>query len=455
MYQADLHHPDTALEKKLQRLYELNRIKKIDMGFRQPYLNLLKKFGNPHHTIPPVIHVAGTNGKGSIIALLRSMLEAAGYRVHAYTSPHLCRFNERIYLAGELISNDTLSELIDEAVRLNENQEITFFEITTAMAFAAFARVPADIVLLETGMGGRLDCTNIIEKPLATIISAIGYDHMEHLGNTLCKIAGEKAGIMKKMVPCIIAAQSKAAQQQGIMKLFRDHAKSLDARLLRAGAEWVSMPSENQLRFVFKSEDKTVDMTLPRPALLGLHQIDNAGAALAALEVIAPQFMVPEAARATGLQTVSWPGRMQDITSLVQQALPEMHKDWDVWVDGAHNEDGANILSTQIETWKRNDPKPVHLVIGMMAHKDPSTFLEPVLQLADGLTFIDIPNEPKSFKAEELKAKVETFIKKNTTVRTSADIHQAIREITKQGPAGRIVIAGSLYLAGHILKTFS
>ena len=457
MYQADLHHPDQALEKKLQHLYGLHRTRAIDPGFRPPFLKLLEQLGNPHRALPPVIHVAGTNGKGSIIAILRAILEKAGYKVHAYTSPHLCAFNERIVLAGQPITNETLSSLIDEAVRLNDAAEITFFEITTAMAFAAFARTPADIVLLETGMGGRLDCTNIIEKPLVTIINAIGYDHMEHLGNTLWTIAGEKAGIMKQGVPCVIGAQSALAQKEGVMKLFREHAQSLKVPLVRAGAEWVTIPSKTQLRFVFKFEDRIVDRQLPLPALQGLHQVDNAGAALAALEVITAQIPTTEAARAEGLLAATWPGRLQNITALLGHLSPRVPSGWEVWIDGAHNTDGARVLSTQLDTWQQTDPKPAHIVAGMMAHKDPVPFLQIVSSRGASLSFMDIPHEPKSHSAADLKklADKEGIGPSKTGTRTYPDYESAIKSITRTAQSGRIIFTGSLYLIGHILKKLS
>jgi len=214
MYQSDVQHPSEQLAQKLFKLYTLNRDKKIDLSFRPPYLDLLEKFGNPHLELPPVIHVTGTNGKGSIIAVMRSILETAGYNVHTYTSPHLIRFNERIVLSGKPIEDEPLEALIDEALELNGDGDLTFFEITTAIAFAAFARNPADICLLEVGMGGRLDCTNVIKAPLATIISPIGIDHAEHLGDTIEKIAAEKAGIMKTGAPCVIAPQHEPSVQQ-------------------------------------------------------------------------------------------------------------------------------------------------------------------------------------------------------------------------------------------------
>lgn len=448
MFRADLHHPDPALEKKLQRLYDLSKGKKIDMGFRRPYLELLEKFGNPHTKLPPVIHVAGTNGKGSIMAALRAILEAEGVRVHAYTSPHLCAFNERIRLAGTLISNPALASLIDEAERLNAGRDITFFEITTAMAFAAFARAPADIVLLETGLGGRLDCTNVIERPLLTVISSIGYDHMEHLGDNLCTIAAEKAGIMKRSVPCVVAAQSRKAIGEGVMRVFERRASELGSPLYRSGAEWFNDIENDRMHFVFKSVAKTVDTLLPLPALEGLHQIDNCGAALGALEVIADTFPVSEQARARGLRAIAWLARLQNITPAVRRLLPALGDGWKVWLDGAHNESAAEMLSTQARAWKEQDQKPLHLVIGMMAHKNPAAFLQPLLPWADSVSLTGIPGEPKSFTAADF----QTVLGPETKIFFHDDILRAINSVTRTGPRGRILITGSLYLAGHVLK---
>lgn len=449
MFISDTLHPCARLEKKLRSLYSLKRDRTVDLSFRPVFLDLVKAMVKLER-LPPVIHVAGTNGKGSIIATLRSALESAGYKVHAYTSPHLCAFNERIYLAGKYISDEELEILIDKALSLNNGQDATFFEITTAIAFAAFENTPADILLLETGMGGRLDCTNIIEQPLVTIISAIGYDHVEHLGDTLRKIAYEKAGIMKQGVPCIISAQSEEARREGVMEVFETVGREKKSALFRAGAEWFSDIETGHLHFVFRSPDKNVDTILPAPALKGFHQAANCGAALGALEVIADKFPVSEKALREGLQSIQWPARLQDVTRFFDDIIPP---GWEIWLDGGHNESAAAVLSTQVKQWEKEDGKNLHLVLGMMDHKDPDSFLYPLRPLISSLTCVDIAGEPKSFSAASMAQQITPG---KWPVFQNADIAQAIKDITarKTPEGGRILIAGSLYLAGHVLKTY-
>ena len=400
MYQSDLKHPTQTLEDKLQQLYTLNRNKKIDLSFRPPYLKLLEAFGNPHLNLPPVIHVAGTNGKGSIIAMLRACLEEAGYKVHAYTSPHLVRFNERIVLAGQEIEDNPLETLIDEALKLNDGGDLTFFEITTAMAFAAFARSPADICLLEVGMGGRLDCTNVIENPLLTIINAIGMDHSEHLGNTLIKIAGEKAGIMKQSIPCVVGHQP----HEEVISVFEDKSAALNAPL---------HPAEQT----------------HKTALSGLHQKHNAAAALKALELIKDQFPVTPEQIETGLQNVDWPARLQELSP-------------GIFLDGGHNEDAGQALAKQAALWKK-DGKPLSVILGMMQGKDAKSFLGPLLPLIDHLCVVNIEDEPQSQSAEDL---LKIF--PHATARSN--YREALKQTKKA--QGRTLICGSLYLAGHVLK---
>lgn len=443
MFASDLKHENAALAEKLLRLYSLKKGSKIELSFRKPYLDLLQAFNNPHRHLPPVIHVAGTNGKGSIIAMLRAILQAAGYRVHAYTSPHLIRFNERIVLAGQTISDAALESLIDEALAHNKGNDITFFEITTAMAFAAFVRAPADIVLMETGMGGRLDCTNVIEKPLVAIISTIGYDHVEYLGDTLGKIAGEKAGIIKTGGPGIVSRQA----DDSVFPVFETTCAERGSPLFRAGAEWFSEAKGNKFRFVFNCGGESVDRLYPLPNLNGLHQIDNAGAALAALQVIKDQLPVSNDAIATGLQNIVWAGRMQNITPHFSNLLP---RGWEVWIDGAHNQDGARALSTQAAQWQQQDGKALHLVLGMMAHKNPKEFVQPLLQHATSVTVVDIPGEPAAHNAQNLIVLLKDDC---NAIHQTKDFLESIKSITQSGKVpGRILITGSLYLAGHVLN---
>ena len=437
MYASDLTHKNAALEDKLHQLYRLNRDKTIDMGFRPPYLELLKALGNPHKKLPPVIHVAGTNGKGSTIAMMRAMLEAAGYSVHSYTSPHLMEFNERITLAGQNISNEFLEELVDEALLANNGRETTFFEITTSLAFMAFSRVPADIVLLEVGLGGRLDCTNIIDTAALSVINTISYDHMEFLGETLPEIAAEKTGIMKRQTPCAIGAQETQT-----WPTFQSVADSNDVTLFRNGSDWSISEHKDHICF----ESGAQSHIYPKPHLTGSHQVQNAGLAIAAIKTLCAQshFKVTDESIAQGLKNVKWPARLEK--------LELQNSDWELWLDGGHNADAGKAISHQAKRWHENAPKKLHLILAMMSHKDPNTFLSPLLPHLASISVINIPGEPDSMSAENLIANIGE--KAGACEITQADSAQsAIDNITATNTdAGRILIAGSLYLAGHILK---
>lgn len=435
MYAADARHDRPSLQDKLQHLYTLRSGPSIDLTIRPDYYELLSRLGNPHQKLSPVIHVAGTNGKGSTIATMRAILEAAGYRVHVYTSPHLHRFNERIVLAGQEINDDALEALLDEVTGLAAGLKLTFFEITTALCFTAFSRTQADIVLLETGLGGRLDCTNVIEKPAATVITAIGFDHMEFLGDTLVKIASEKAGIMKHGVPCIISPQTDSA----VEAVFANRASELQCPLVRGGHEWISKRQDG--RMIFGIDGKGV--TLPLPSLAGPHQISNAGTALACLETL-PDFEISEEAAADGLRHIHWPGRLQ--------RLPDPASGWELWVDGAHNENGAQALAAQLMQWQGQDGKQAYLVLGIMQRKDAVAFLKPLVSHVAGIIAVPIAGESLAHTPETLAS-----VLRDTGWEAppfAADIRQAVQEVVKRGPQGRILIAGSLYLAGQSLALF-
>jgi dihydrofolate synthase/folylpolyglutamate synthase len=309
MHQADLRHPRPSLQKKLLALYQLRTGSKVNWD-ATAYRTLLRDMGEPHKKLPPVIHVAGTNGKGSIVAFLRAMLEAQGYRVHAYTSPHLLRVNERIRLAGEDITDNLLERMIDEVYAQHSLAGLSFFEITTALAFRAFSAVPADVLLLEVGMGGRLDCTNVIEDPLVSVISRISYDHTEFLGGTLADIAAEKGGILKAGRPCVVGAQGPEDDTRGVLGVLETLADERSTPLLVYGRDWRSFESGGQMVFEARGERNVY----PLPGLAGAHQILNAGAALMALRVVGDALPVSEEAKAQGLRRVVWPGRMQGLS---------------------------------------------------------------------------------------------------------------------------------------------
>ncbi len=445
MYAADLKHPDQTLQQKLRDIYALNRGKKIDLSFRQPYPDLLQAFGNPHLSLPPVIHVAGTNGKGSIVAIMRSILEEAGHKVHAYTSPHLLQFNERIYLAGGNIEDAPLEALIDEAQALNEGKDITFFEITTAMAFAAFSRVPADILLLETGLGGRLDCTNIIEKPQVCVINQIAFDHTEYLGESLREIAAEKAGIMKKGVPCVIGVQNEEAIDAGVMDIFEEKAAALGVPLYRAGQEWDVAPDGDEMRFVFEGKEER----LPLPNLQGAHQIDNAGAALAALKITENTHPLKADSTPLGLRKIVWGGRLQPIQG-DKAAVFSLPAQWELWLDGGHNDSAGRALGQQAAIWRQKDNKPLHIILGMKADKDPGAFLKPLLPYVESLSLVNIGGVGGSLKAPD----IAPFLQKQgiLALHEADNVRQAVQHIVKNNAAdsARILVCGSLYLAEQV-----
>lgn len=441
MHQADLNHPNPSLQDKLEQLYGLNRHKAIDLGFRPPYVDLLQQFGNPHLTLPPVIHIAGTNGKGSITAMLRAMLEAGGYNVHAYTSPHLVRFNERIVLNGREIGDELLESLIDEAVHLNAGAPITFFEITTALSFAAFSSIPADILLLEVGLGGRLDSTNILPKPLVSVINKISLDHTEFLGTTYREIAKEKAGIMKYDTPCVIGVQSAEGLENGVLYSFVDRAVETNSPLFCAGKEWRCEP-EGPEGMLFTMNGSVHDL-YPRPNLIGEHQIDNAGAALATLELIKDRFPVSQEARAKGLQSIRWPGRLEHRTQGPLAGLLPMG--WELWCDGGHNDSAGAALGVQAAAWQAADGKPLHLIAGMKSDKNPAAFLAPLAPYAASFT----PTRPEGIGACISADQMQAHMNQNRTrlYPESQAFPEILRRIIQDHPTpGRILICGSLYL---------
>lgn len=407
--------------------------KPIDLGLER-VRELLKRLGNPHHRLPPVIHIAGTNGKGSTLAFIRAMLEAAELRVHVYTSPHLVEFNERIVLAGQTITDDELLSVLEQCKQATGDIPVTFFEGTTVAALLAFSQVEADIVLLETGMGGRLDATNVIDRPAATIITPIDFDHMSYLGNTIEKIAAEKAAIIKPGVPCIVSPQHPEA-----MAVIENEAQAKNAPLYRCGQEWQ----------VEEGVYRSAALTLPLPelGLKGAHQPMNAGAALACIESLRGVSLTPVQME-QGLKNVVWPARLQRLTrGTLVELLPE---GGELWLDGGHNESAARVIATQAQVWQQQDAKPLCYIIGMIEGKDVAAFLSPLKKNMSACYVVDIPGEAMATKAEVLNQ-----IAKSVEIRAevAVDAASAVKHIVSQSsnPA-RIIIAGSLYLAGTILE---
>jgi dihydrofolate synthase/folylpolyglutamate synthase len=399
---------------------------------------LLKLVGSPEQHLPPVIHVAGTNGKGSVIAYLRAMLEAAGARVHVYTSPHLVRFHERIRLAGALIEEQALVDLIEECERANGGDPITFFEITTVAAFLAFSRAPADILLLETGLGGEFDATNVIAAPRASIIMPISFDHMQFLGDSLAKIAVAKAGILKQGRPAIVAQQPAEAAA-----VIARHAASLSAPLWRCGVEWTFEIGDSG----FSYRDSDGEIALPRPALPGRHQFGNAAAAVATTRWL-KDFGLSDRHIATGLTQAVWPARMQRLTRGPLVDLLPPH--WELWLDGGHNEDAAQVIADMIAEWQQNVRRPVSLIFGMLTSKDPLGFLRHLALVAEDLSAVGIPGDHASFPIADTVG----FARQAGLPAEGYDSPRAALAaiIARHGTAPRrVLICGSLYLAGTVL----
>ncbi len=419
---------ETTSDILLERMMSLHP-KLIDLTLDRVW-RLLAALGHPERAIPPVIHVAGTNGKGSTVAMLRAGLEGVGETCHAYTSPHLARFHERIRLAGELISEEAFIRVLDECWEANDRQEITFFEITTVAAILAFSRTPADWTLLEVGLGGRLDATNVIDRPKMTVITPVDYDHQQYLGETLAEIAFEKAGILKRGVPCVVGPQHDEA-----LDVIERQAAKVGAPLLIHGQHWHAV--EERGRLVFQDEHGLLD--LPAPNLPGPHQFLNAGGVLAALRHLGYGEDACEAA-VTG---AFWPARMQ---RLRQGPLVDLAGEAELWLDGGHNPAAGKVIA---ETLRRMPARPTHLICGMLKTKDPAGFLKPLREVAESLTSIAIPGETATLPAEETAAAGE---KVGFPSRIAESPAAAIRDIVAGDPRGRILICGSLYLAGSVLK---
>lgn len=404
---------------------------------------LLEKLGNPHRRLPPVVHIAGTNGKGSTTAYLRAMFEAAGKRVHAYTSPHLVRFHERISLAvsdgkSAPISEAALVALLSRVAKINAGGSVTFFEITTAAAFVAFSEVPADVLLLEVGLGGDFDTTNVVERPALCVITPISMDHAEKLGGTLERIAASKAGILKPDVPAVISQQEPVP-----LDVIRARARQTHSPLTVWGEDYEAFEAHG--RMLFQSENEVHD--LPLPALLGRHQIVNAGAAVAAALHLKPIGMTDQAIE-QGLLEVRWPARMQRLTSPVWVAgLPAGSE---VWLDGGHNPAGGQAIAQSFADLEEKAPKRLCLVAGMMGLKDAAGFLAPFRGLARRIISVPIPGAHETPHDPVRLAEIA----RNAGFIADAcpDVSTALSRLAQEERKPvRVLICGSLYLAGHVL----
>ena len=421
-------------EKILERLQRLHP-KQIDLTLDR-ILELLDKLNNPQNKLPQTIHIAGTNGKGSTLAFLRGMLEANNYKTHVYTSPHLINFNERIRLNSKIISNKFLLELLKECEHHNKNRPITFFEITTVAAILAFSRIRSDYLLLETGLGGRYDATNVIDKKICAILTPISMDHMSFLGNSIELITKEKIGILKENIPTVVAKQANK-----VTEIIKNFSKKNFIKTYLYGSEWeITEIERSRNTFNLKCMDK--NYSLPIPRLCGDHQIYNTGLAYTVLKVI-QDIKIKDNKTCNAIKQVSWPARMQKIESGPLNNL--VTKKMEIWLDGGHNVDASLILKNIVNQWKT---KENFLIFGMVQGKDFRKFLKNISYLFKCILVIPISDHqcisPKIIKKDLDNLRTNVFIKSN--------VSEALVFLRDNFKQGSVLICGSLYLAGHVLK---
>ena len=417
------------LDDVLERLTRLHP-QVIDLSLTR-MLRLLADLGNPQDRLPPVIHIAGTNGKGSVVATLRALFEASGKRVHAYTSPHLVRFAERIRIAGALPADADLAALLEAVEAANAGQSITFFEATTAAAFLAFAQTPADVCLLETGLGGRLDATNVVARPVATLLTTIGLDHQDYLGDTIAAIATEKAHILKAGVPAISAFQPPEAEA-----VIAAHAATIGAPLWRRPHDWDCAEVADGFRIAAPG----LAVRAPCPPLLGAHQTANAALALAGAHASA-LIPITDALAAAALPLVSWPGRLQRLDD--GAVVAELGRQ--LWVDGGHNPNAGEAIAPILKRWAEDGPLDV--ILGMQTTKDPAGYLRAIAPAVRTLRAVPVASAPSPFRAEDLAGIARAA--GISRVATHASWHAALA--AERGDDARVLVAGSLYLVGEVL----
>ena len=423
---------------KILKRLELLHPKKIDLSLKR-LKRLLNKLDNPHLKLSPVIHVAGTNGKGSVTSFLRSIFESSNYKVHTYTSPHLINFNERIRINSKLISNNHLNTLLEECEYYNKTEEITFFEITTAAAFLAFSRIESDIILLETGLGGRFDATNVVENKLCSVITPISMDHMNFLGSTIEKIAKEKLGILKNSKKIVLSKQHSV-----VRKLARVEAKRMKIELFEEGSNW-KIREKNFIKKNFSMFFEKEDYNFNFPELFGEHQIDNASTAVATVLSLGRKD-ISDKNIDKGILSAKWPARMQNLKN--GNLSSYMGKNFEVWLDGGHNLEASQIIKKIIEKWKKEN---VFLVIGMMIGKDPYSFIKKLVKNLSAIFLLPIPDH-QYIRPYEIKNNIKKDISSKISIECSLDIKEALKIIKESYPSGKLVICGSLYLAGEVLK---
>jgi dihydrofolate synthase / folylpolyglutamate synthase len=407
--------------------------KAIDLSLERLKM-LLGKLGHPELSLPRVVHVAGTNGKGSTTAFCRAMLEAAGYRVHVYTSPHLVRFSERVRLAGTLVPEAVLLQTLEEVERVNAGAPITFFEVTTAAGLLLFSRTPADFLVLEVGLGGRLDATNVVDQPELSIITPVSMDHEKFLGDRIEMIAGEKAGIIKAGRPTIVSRQTP-----DVLNVIAAEGRLKQAALHISGSDWTSREVAGRLSFT----DRAGTLDLPAPRLLGRHQFENAGAAIAAMRLLG-EASVPVAAISAGLLNVEWPARLQRLTS--GPLVARVPAGAELWLDGGHNPGAGEVIAEAMAAFHDRDARPLILICGMLSTKDATGFFRPFARLKPRVMTITIPGESAAIPADEL---AQTAGRAGLQATSHASLDEALGATGTGTP--RILICGSLYLAGRVL----
>jgi dihydrofolate synthase/folylpolyglutamate synthase len=432
--------PRSSLDELVARLSSLHP-NRIDLSLDRMH-RLLTQLDYPERKLPPVIHVAGTNGKGSTVAYLRAMLEAAGLRVHVYTSPFLVRINECFRLGqlggGVLVSDDELEAALAHCERVNDGAPLTFFEAKTAAAFWLFAQHPADVLLLEVGLGGRLDSTNVVETPLASVITPISMDHTEFLGDSLAAIAGEKAAIIKRDVPVISAEQPREA-----MAVIEQQARRMHAPLFAAGEGW--HVNVERGRLVYQDDRGLMDLAAPK--LFGRHQFDNAGLAIATLRAVG-KFRIPSAAFEAGIVNAEWPARMQRLSC--GPLIASGPKGSEIWLDGGHNVEGGRVVAAALCDLEERVSRPLVVIAGMMANKDAAGFLANFAGLTRHIMAVAIPDQANAMPPERLADAARAL---GMRVEIADGIEPALRALAglAYDIPPRILITGSLYLAGHVL----
>jgi dihydrofolate synthase/folylpolyglutamate synthase len=432
--------PASPLGEVIARLSALHPVK-IDLSLDRMH-RVLERLGHPQRKLPPVIHVAGTNGKGSTIAYLRATLEAASYRVHTFTSPYLVRINECFRLGraggGVLVRDDELKAALERCEQANAGAPLTVFESKTAAAFCLFADNPADAVLLEVGLGGRLDSTNVIEEPLASVITPVSMDHMEFLGSTLASIAGEKAGIIKRGAPVVCAEQADEA-----MAVIETQARRMHAPLFAANQQWHAGVERGRL--VYQDDRGLMDLAAPR--LFGRHQFDNAGLAIATLRAT-DAFRISHAAFEAGIVGAEWPARMQRLSSgrLLEQAPAGA----EIWLDGGHNAEGGRVVADALGDLEERVPRQLVIIAGMMGNKDASGFLANFAGQTRHIIAVPIPDTDNAMRSDRLADAARQL---GMRVEIADGVEAALRSLARLSyeVPPRILITGSLYLAGHVL----